>query len=76
MGLLAVGGLATGDIFGGETHIQLGTAVTVASVVVVATWRLSSWMRGISDSIALLNKKFDSLPCGNCQPEKRKGSTR
>lgn len=63
IGVVSATGMAVGDRIDETTHIKLGSALAVACVVVPAVWWLSSWMRGITDSLADLQNKVANLRC-------------
>ena len=63
MGIVAAAGMQAGNSLDSSTHIQLGSALAVAAVVVPAVWWLSSWMRGITDKINTIGEKVDNLRC-------------
>jgi hypothetical protein len=76
IGIFAATGMAVGDRIDETTHIKLGSALAVACVVVPGVWWLSSWMRGITDSLSELRGKVDNLQCVRskvCTEEKKKG---
>lgn len=83
VGVLAVAGTAVGDGIDAATHINVGNAATVATVVIPAVWWLSSWMRGINDAVVSmrqemtsLKKRIDDMECVECGGHmKRKGTT-
>lgn len=76
VGTIAVAGMTVGDRIDESTHIKLGSALAVACVVVPAVWWLSSWMRGITDSISDLRDTVKDLQCvkyrNECRIEPKK----
>ena len=54
---------ASTDALTPDTHISIGVAVGVGSVIMTACWWLATKFKGVDDQLAAIEKHIKNLPC-------------